>query len=342
MRLLKLNRLHLLSYGLPLLVILCSTSLSLSPILKQYPQIAIGITLDLTVLSPLLFLLFSRKTDIPKFLAVPIFVIGVLVAFYILPQNDRYLLNLITIYIVPLVEAGVLILVGFKVFRAIKGFRLEKNHSDDLFLIIKKNTLSLLGKNRFTQFLASEIAIFYYALFVWKRKENRWPTFTHYKDNGGLTLIAAFLAIILIETIALHLFLMQWSGLAAWILTILSSYTAIVIFGHLKALVLRPSQLTDQELILKNGIIADIKIDLSAIENVEFCSTDLVYKDGIVAHLGLSKESQNHNIALYFNKPQIIEKVYGFTSDCDILLLEIDDKNRFLNTINAKILELDP
>ena len=337
MRPLQLNRFQILSYGIPLLVILTSALISLSPLLKQYPELVIGVTIDLTVLSPFLFLLFSRKTNIPKIRVVPIFVIGALVASYVLPKNDQYLLSLITSYVLPLVELGILVLVGTKVFKALKTFTIEKDHLDDLFIIIRKSTINLLGKSRFTQFLAYEIAIFYYSLFTWKRKNYKWKTFTNYKDDRGLTLVSAFLAIVIIETVALHLLLMRWSEIATWSLTILSIYSAMVILGHLKALVLRPSILTDQNLILKNGIIAEVKIGLNEIEKVEFCSRELSSDDLIIANLGLSKESQNHNIALYFKKPQTIEKAYGFTSTCDVLLISIDDKNEFLRKVNSKI-----
>jgi hypothetical protein len=337
MKSVPINKLQLLAYGLPLLVVLSSISIAVSPLLKLYPELAMAITLDLTLVSPLLFLLLSRWSGLPKIRVVLIFIIGTVVATYILPLDNRYHLNLITTYIVPIAELLVITIVAFKVYHALKAIQLYKAPTEDILVTIKKSTIKLLGDNRFTRFLASELGIFHYGLFVWKLKRTSSLQFTNYKESGSIALIASFLMIVFIETITFHIVLTRWSEIVAWVFTILSIYTAFILFGHLKALIFRLSELTDNELILKNGIIADLTISLSEIDKIEVCSKEITSQDSVVANLGLARESKNHNVALYFKKPQTIQKVYGFTELCDILLFSIDNKKAFVEKVENAI-----
>ncbi len=131
--------------------------------------------------------------------------------------------------------------------------------------------------------------------------------------------------------------LIRWSTLVAWVLTGTSIYTALMIFGHIKALTKRHSTLEKNTLVLKNGLIATVHIDLGTIEKAELCSEEILDPDKKIGNLGLSKVSTNHNVALYFNKKQTIEKVYGITQECERLLLYIDNKNDFVQKINDAI-----
>ena len=180
----------------------------------------------------------------------------------------------------------------------------------------------------------------YYALFAWKPRKLKHNEFTKYKENASLALAGAFLMVVFIETYAFHVLLMKWSTIAAWILTGLSIYSAFSIIAHIKALLKRPSILNNEKLVLKNGLIADITVNLNDIVKIEGFSKEMYSEELKIGNLGLQKESTNHNIAIHFKNPQIIEKMYGFTEECDILLVHMDNRNRFLNEVNANLLKL--
>lgn len=180
----------------------------------------------------------------------------------------------------------------------------------------------------------------YYALFSWKKKKRASNEFTNYRENASIALTLAFLMIICIETYTLHILLLKWSSIAAWGLTITSMYTALLIFGHLKALLQRPSIVSAENLILKNGLIADITVKLQDISTIELCTKEMNSEELKIGNLGLSKESTNHNIAIYFSKRQRIEKMYGFTEECDMLLLHIDEKNKYISRVNDQLQKL--
>lgn len=330
----RFMRVELLIFGLPLFVILASVFLALSPLIQDYPDLAIAITYDLTLTAPLVYFLLIRKRKISKLTIVPVFILGLIIATFLLPDHQQIHLNAIKNYAVPIVELVVLTILIRKIFYGVKTFRSRSVRTTDFYNIAKESSKELFGKSRFASFFSSEITMMYYALFSWGKKKLNANEFTNYKDNASIILAGAFLMVIFIETFAFHLLLMKWSSLVAWILTATSIYMGLMILGHIKALTKRPSILTDTELILKNGLIADISIRLDEINKVELCTKEMESKNLRIGNLGLSKESKHHNVALHFKTPQIIEKFYGFTQECDVLLLHIDNRNDFVDSIN--------
>ncbi len=330
----------LITYVLPLLVVLLSVVLAVSPLLQKYPELATAITYDLTFLAPVLFLLLSKKSNVSKIKAVPFFIGGTIIASYLLPESGQEHLNYIKNYALPIVELTVLSFIIRKIYLGVKAFKSNAVNTSDVLVIIKKSAHELLGESRFASFFASEITMMYYAFFSWKRQKRSVNEFTNYKENASITLAAALLLIVFIETYAFHIFLMKWSSVAAWILTLTSIYTAFMIIAHIKALLRRPAVLTEEKLFLKNGLIADITIHLVDIKTVESYVKDMESAELTVGNLGLSKDSTTHNIAIHFKRPQQIEKMYGFKETCDVLLIHMDDKNKFLNRLQERLEQL--
>lgn len=333
----KTNRQQVLNYGLPLFVILSSIVIAMSPLLKQYPELAIGITYDLTLIAPLLFLLLIRKSGFSKFRAVPFFIGGTIIASYLLPESGQRHLMFIKTFVLPAVEVAVFLFLIRKVFLGIKTIKTKLKESPDFLIVSKDSAAELFGKSKLATFLASEISMFYYAFFAWKPKKRQPNEFTNFKENATIAIAGSLLMIVFIETYAFHILLMNWSIIAAWVLTGTSIYTAIMIFGHMKALLKRPSILTDKHLILKNGLVADCKISLDEIESIEAYTKEMTSEEFKIGNLGFTKDSTNHNIAIHFKRQQTIEKLYGFSDKCDVLLIHMDNKSIFIEKVAERI-----
>lgn len=222
---LNLNRTRVLIYGLPLLVVLSSIIIALSPLLKQHPELATGIPYDLILTAPLLFFLLERKSAISKLRAVPFFIGGTIIASYLLPENGQEHLSIIKSYAVPVVEFVMLAILIGKIRKAINIFRSHSVASADFSSISKTSVLELLGKSRFASFISSEISMICYALISWKKKKHKSNDFTNYRENARIALAGAFLMVVFIETFAIHVLLSKWSIIAALVLSITSIYT---------------------------------------------------------------------------------------------------------------------
>lgn len=334
MGVLKPNKAQLLAYGIPLFIILAAVAIAISPLLAKYPELSWAITFDLTLTAPILFLVVSRKSNISKIRAIPIFVVGILVATFVLPIHHQHFLNYITTYLLPLVELFVLFFLILKVRKGVKIFKRLAADNYDFYFISKKSAKELFGTSRIGAFLASEISMLYYALSSWSKRKLLPNEYSNYKERGSIQLAGAFLTVILIETLAFHILLVYFEkNVLAWILTFSSLYTAIIIFAHIRALIKRPSELTNAVLYLKNGLIADVKIKIEEIESIELTMTKVDAPGLKIGNMGLGKESTNHTIAMYFKIPQTIEKIYGFTENCDLLLFHLDDKEEFVQKV---------
>ncbi len=299
-----------------------------------------AITYDLTFTAPLLFLLLSRKSKVSKVKAIPFFIGGILIASYLLPEDAQVHLGYIKSYVLPLVELIALIFFIFNVRKAIKVFKSNSGKATDFYKLSKLSAKELFGTSKFGAFFSTEITVIYYALFSWKTRNHSQNEFTNYRDNASIALVAALLMVVFMETYAFHILLIKWSELAAWIFSAASLYTALFIVAHSKALMQRPSIITNTELILKNGLIADISIPLDKIDEVKLCNQEIHTEKIKIGNLGLSKESTNHNIALYFKTPQTIEKIYGFTEQCHVLMLYMDNKKEFVEKL-TKAIQMD-
>lgn len=337
MGLFKVDRLVAFNYVLPLLIVLISIILGLSPLLKQQPELATAITYDLVLTAPVLFFMLSFKSKVAKLKTLPFFIGGIVIATFLLPESGQEHLGYIKTYFLPFIEIIVLAFLSFKIYKGVQVYKAHSNQTADFLTISKRSATALFGKSRYASVFASEISMLYYAFFSWKPKKLKKNEFTKYKENASIALAGAFLMVICIETYAFHVLLMKWSAIAAWTLTLLSIYSAFSIVAHMKALLKRPSFLTHQKLILRNGLLADIVIPLTEIDKIEVFSKELHSKNLKIGNLGFNKESSNHNIAIHFTTPQTIEKMYGFIEECDILLVHIDEKNRFVTAVQKKL-----
>lgn len=325
-------------YGLPLLVILISIALTFSPLVASNSYLATGIIYDLTLTAPLLFLCLSRKSKISKLKVVPFFIIGTLIASYFIPKNNQGHLHLIITYLVPVLELSLFTFILIKLRKAFKVFRKNSNASIDFLTLSRKSISEFFGESRFSNFLSSEITMFYYAFFSWKPRKRTQLEFTNYKENASMALGLSFLMLIGIETYAFHVLLAKWNTTVAWIFTAVSIYSAFMVIGHIKALLQRPSVLTKEKLTLKNGLLADVTINLNEIDFVEVFTKELIAtKDIKIGNLGIQKESTDHNIAIHFRTPQTIVKVYGLTNTCDVLLIHMDNRVNFVTALNSKL-----
>lgn len=73
----------------------------------------------------------------------------------------------------------------------------------------------------------------------------------------------------------LHILLTKWSSLAAWILTFLSIYSGIQIFGFLQSIIKRPISIENGKLFLRYGITNEAIIDLKDIGSLEISYKDI-------------------------------------------------------------------
>ena len=330
----QLNRFWV--YLIPISIISVSVIIGLSGLTAKHPELAIGITYDLTLLSPLLYLLAIWKKDIPKITAIPFFILGIIVSKLLLDHDEQAHLDIVITYFLPLVEIGVLIGVSVFVRRMSAAFKESQTKQTDYYSMLQTACEKVIGKNRIAEIFATEIGMISYALFTWKRVLPTEQQFTQTKMSSTIGLYVAVIMILLIESVPLHLLLHSWSPVLAWVITILSAYSLIQILGQMKSLSRRFHELGEDYLIIRNGIFSEMHVPYEQIESVEVSEKDLDNFDFEIKKTGMLSKMENHNIILRFNQEIVIRKFYGVRSKAKAIGIWVDEKQDFEAKLKEK------
>lgn len=326
---------RLLTFCLPLLLVLFLACLVCSPLFQKYPQeLAIGITLDLLLTLPLLWFLIIRKRDIPKITVVSAFIIGLIIASYLLPVEQQSLLETIKTYAFPIVEMGVLTFVFYTFRKTWLAYQSEKKERPEFFTALNEATQKTIP-GRVGVLLATEIAVVYYGFFAWKKPTLATNEFSNHKKSGIVLVLYVFMGLVVMETFAMHIVVERWSVTAAWILTALSVYTCFQLFALIRSMPRRPIKvdIENRKLYLRYGFFSEAIIDLKDLERIELTARSLPENKGLVALTPLDM-LDSHNVVLHLKSDDnVLHGFYGRQSTFKGIALYVDDKNTFVETL---------
>lgn len=294
-----------------------------------------ALTVDFALVIPFIYFLLIRKSNIPKTTVVPIFIIGLVVASYVIPKQNQTVLSLIKTWILPIVEISVFTYVFIKVRKLILKFKKTKQDNLDFYDALKQTTKQLLPSLP-GNLLAMEVSVLYYGVFKWKKNILKPNQFTYHKNSGTPTLLGALIFLIAVETVSIHLLLMKWSMIAAIIALILSVYSGFQILGFLKSLLYRPINLTNDTLYLKYGILAETTISTKNIESISHFTKDLE-KDSEIKKLSPLGGLESHNLLIQLKEPEQFFGLYGTKKEYQSIVLFVDEKTKFKCAIESLI-----
>ncbi len=152
-------------------------------------------------------------------------------------------------------EIGLVTWISVKAWRAV---RRQKGGDGDTLERLRSVAGEVLPVRRVAEIVAFEIAVLYYALFSWRRPVPESPrmaeAFTYHRKSGYGAIVFAILVMMAAEGIPVHILVLRWSAVTAWILTILTAYGMVWFIGDWRAARLRPILLDADELQLRVGL----------------------------------------------------------------------------------------
>ncbi|SEL52017.1 hypothetical protein SAMN04487910_2706 [Aquimarina amphilecti] len=322
----------LIIFGIPLLIIGVMILITKSPIfIINQKSLSIGITFDLLLTVPFVYFLLIRKTKVPKISIISFLIIGMVVCYVIIPPKNQYYLNLFKTWIFPVLELSILSYVIYNLTKAIKRYKSNRNKSVDFFTALKNTCLEILPKGAVNP-VVMEIAVLYYGFIYWKKRKLNENEFSYHKNSGTISLLTAIICIIAIETVVFHILLSKWNTPTAWILTFLSIYSGIQIFGFIKSMFKRPISIENNKLFLRYGIMNETIINLTDIDSIEVSSKDIEL-DKVTRKLSFLGELESHNIVIRLKEENTLIGLYGIKRTYKNLVLHIDNKIEFKNQI---------
>lgn len=321
--------------AVPLILLLLSICLIKSPNLLDKNGMSLALSIDLLLTIPLVYFLLIRKTKIPKTTVVAFVIIGLVIGSTIMPKENQSYLNLFKTWVLPLLELSILTYVIITIRKTRKKFKALQGSSPDFFQTLLSAISDILPQPLVRPF-ATEIAVFYYGFLHWKTPNLRENEFTYHRNSASQALMFAFLLVIAIETIALHLLLIQWSVVAAWILTCLSIYSGFQVFGFARSLSKRPITVNSNSISLRYGILSEVEIPIGNVASIKAYTAE-IDKDSGIKTLSPLGELESHNLRIDLKKEMNLIGVYGIKKSFKSLVLHIDEPQTFLEFINLQI-----
>lgn len=314
-----------------LLIVTVSVFVAQNTVLINEPLMATAVAFDLIITLPFAYWFFIRKTKISKLTVLEFIIFGIILASFILPENNRTFLEYLKYFALPVMELGFLAYAGFLIYRSRQTFKSLGGNRRDFFENLRE-TLSKEFPNKFVgKAIAFEIAAAYYAFFKWKAKRGE-NTFTYHKQNGVTALLIVFGFIVVIETFVLHILVAKWSAIVAWILTISSLYFLFQIYAHGKAVFLRPIEIAGNKLFVRCGLLGDTEIDLANVESIEKVSAPPELKNNEIKLAPLG-EFTACNLKINLHEEAVLNGVYGRRKNFKTIFISVDDAEVFKGEI---------
>lgn len=314
-----------LATGLLAIVTVHSTLFHLDPDL-----LALAICGDLLITSPVLYFLLVRKTSIPNITVVSVFILGLVMAYFLLPEEQQWLPALIKTYCLPFIEVGIILWILVRVYRIRKTFKEEEG---DFYTALQTATQSALPK-RLAHFLSGEIAAVYYGLLCWRQRSLQAGEYSYHKGSGASLIIGTLIGVILVETFAMHLLLERWNVVVAWVATALSIYGILQLFALARSAAQRPIRLHEHELQLRYGFFTETIIPLDSIDRIE--ATSRTPRDaGEAVSLSPLGSFGSHNLIIHLKTHAHLSSLYGPQKPYTSIVLWVDERDLFLRALEG-------
>jgi hypothetical protein len=275
-----------------------------------------AITFDLLVFVPFVWwLVVVRGGQASLRTLVPVILVSLAGARLVLPREQQSMLPWVRWLVAP-AEVAVVAWVAWQIRQLIRrrrasgGLPRTSGQGHDLLADLSVVLAPAFGTGVVARTVTTEIALLYYAFASWGRPAHV-PVGSQrvaLELNGSL-LIGLGMALA-VETVALHLFLTsRWGPVAAWVLTATSVYSLIWLVGEFRARALRPPYVTDEAIVMRNGMRADAivpRAQLAAVERVTWRTLPAKGRD----YLDLSRPGEP-NVVLHFREPVEVALLFG-------------------------------
>ena len=313
---------------IPLLIVSTLVFLAKSPVFYQHPdELSVGITLDFIITLPVVFYLLIRKKNIPWIAVTPVATAGIILAGLVLPKDHQQLLVQVRAIAFSLLELMVIAFLVNKTIKTKRAYKLQKDISFDFYTALKKAVSEVVPKG-LANLLSTEIAVFYYGIFSWHKRKLKANEFTCHKENGAIAVFFAIIFIILVETVVQHILVRLFSTTLAWIITIISIYSVLVLGGAARSLNKRPVIVSEDNIYLRYGILSETIIPRDNIESIKVSPDAVVFTKELIPLSPLHK-LENHNVVLNLCEEGVLNGFYGKRKKFKSIAIYVDDLNRF-------------
>ncbi len=227
------------------------------PSFRDHPALlSTAVTVDLLLGIPLLgYLLLVRRARFSPRLLLPLVLVSFVITNLIVPREYRELLRRFEL-VLPLIELALIVLLVARIRSTVRAYREERPRrpfaSEALEIALERT----LGSSLAASATSVEFLMLQYAFTGWFRHYSgrEFRPFTYHRAGGYLGFLAMMSALLVVETIGVHIMLLQWSETAAWIVTAVTIYGFLWFLGDYHAMRLHPVLVDNEVLHVRCGL----------------------------------------------------------------------------------------
>ncbi|WP_077623497.1 hypothetical protein [Sediminibacillus massiliensis] len=319
-------------------------------------RIGVATAIDLIICLPLAIYFFGFRKRVSLLFLFTFILFGLVVANWMIPREADAYLSYFTYSVIGL-EACIIILelvlfiyVARRIPCLLTNYRQERNNHYHFLLSLSAAVqrtftfnIDSLNKIRVVLgFVATDIAAVYYSLFSWRKSgattDKHLQTFTFHKDGGYLGIFILLVHGMVLEIVAVHIMIAQYSHTAAWVLTALDLYTLLFIIADYQAIRISPVVLDDKGIHFQKGIRQYGYIAWEKVGKIEpNHDSRPSSREGSVSLVlqGLEKEPAPYVIQL--KEPVEIRQVFGMRKWVNSVYVKMDEQRQFNETVNSFI-----
>ncbi|MEM0963669.1 MAG: hypothetical protein AAGK21_14170 [Bacteroidota bacterium] len=314
----------LIAFGLLASAVYVAAVLVVVPALPTVPDagpLAFGLAVDLVILVPVLFAVLVARRTRQWLTLVPVVVLSVRGAWWVLPEAYRGVLDPL-VAVLPIAIVGVIVGVAAAFVRALRRADL-----DDVSDRFQAAATRVLGEGRGAHALASELAMVRYALGPLAPPAE--GAFPFRRSSGYGSVLAGIGVAAALELVGGHLLIQHiWGGTAALVHLALSLYGILWLAADWRAMGARVTTLDGNTLRVRCGLRWRVDVPAGIIETVYHVRRDLPKdRPTVVATPGTPR------FALDLRQPVIAVGPYGIRREVTRVALSADDPDRFLKEI---------
>lgn len=176
----------------------------------------------------------------------------------------------------------------------------------------------------------SEITMLRYALASWARRPevpSGGQAFSMHRNGGVATMFSLIAALSVIEAVCAHLVIQPWSVTAAWIVSGLSIYGALLLIALARSFRLRPIVITRDTVLIRAGLLWSVSVEAANIAQVQTSSTI----PGFFRMTGMAEP----NLFLDLSHEVIAEGLYGRRKSVRRIGISADQPRELSQAIRA-------
>ena len=304
------------------------------------------LTLTLIILPPMsIYWLLIRPRSMPKLLVYLSFIVCLGASYFIIPSSQKGLFNQILIWLIPVLEVSIVIVVVHSIIKSIIRYKGNNKSKENDFLEITRISLQpKLGNGFVLGAILTELSVFYYSIVGWFRKptviENG-KIYSYHKTSQIKTIVIVFSILITLEGILFHFLIQLWSDVAAWIFTILNIYALLYMIGLYNSVRFLPHIIYFDKLIIRYGYQSSVELDIRNIESIKTAKKQGGIGGGIpkeTYYAMLNMDSPQYEI--FLKEPALMKSSYGRKKYVKTVVFRTDEPIKMVEEINSNIKSL--